>query len=62
MRGEEIMSGAQRIHDAEFLTERAKAHGIGMWDSIVVEVQNLLHECSKGMQGLPPSPSFIFHM
>jgi aspartyl-tRNA synthetase len=30
MRGEEIMSGAQRIHDAEFLTERAKVHGIGM--------------------------------
>ncbi|VDM19417.1 unnamed protein product [Hydatigera taeniaeformis] len=28
MRGEEIMSGAQRIHDPEFLTERAKAHGI----------------------------------
>jgi len=29
MRGEEIMSGAQRIHDAEFLTERAKHHNIG---------------------------------
>ncbi|KAF0292280.1 Aspartate--tRNA ligase, cytoplasmic [Amphibalanus amphitrite] len=28
MRGEEILSGAQRIHDAEFLTERAKHHGI----------------------------------
>ena len=28
MRGEEILSGAQRIHDPEFLTERAKAHGI----------------------------------
>lgn len=30
MRGEEIMSGAQRIHDAEFLTERAKVHGIDL--------------------------------
>lgn len=30
MRGEEILSGAQRIHDPEFLTERAKHHGIGM--------------------------------
>ena len=29
MRGEEILSGAQRIHDANFLTERAKHHGIG---------------------------------
>ena len=29
MRGEEILSGAQRIHDPEYLTERAKFHGIG---------------------------------
>lgn len=29
MRGEEIISGAQRIHDADLLTERAKHHGIG---------------------------------
>ena len=29
MRGEEILSGAQRIHDPELLTERAKLHGIG---------------------------------
>lgn len=29
MRGEEIMSGAQRIHDPELLTERAKHHEIG---------------------------------
>merc|ERR1719326_271767 len=28
MRGEEILSGAQRIHDPNFLTERAKHHGI----------------------------------
>jgi len=28
MRGEEILSGAQRIHDPTFLTERAKHHGI----------------------------------
>ncbi|XP_003384922.2 PREDICTED: aspartate--tRNA ligase, cytoplasmic-like [Amphimedon queenslandica] len=30
MRGEEIMSGAQRIHDPEFLTERATHHGIDL--------------------------------
>lgn len=30
MRGEEILSGAQRIHDPEFLTERAKVHGIDL--------------------------------
>uniref|UniRef100_A0A1L8DRH9 Aspartate--tRNA ligase, cytoplasmic n=1 Tax=Nyssomyia neivai TaxID=330878 RepID=A0A1L8DRH9_9DIPT len=28
MRGEEILSGAQRIHDPEYLTERAKHHNI----------------------------------
>lgn len=28
IRGEEILSGAQRIHDPEFLTQRAKHHGI----------------------------------
>lgn len=35
MRGEEIMSGAQRIHDPELLTERAKHHGISkfLWVS-----------------------------
>jgi len=30
MRGEEILSGAQRIHDPNFLTERAKHHGISI--------------------------------
>lgn len=30
MRGEEILSGAQRVHDAELLTERAKHHGIDL--------------------------------
>jgi len=29
MRGEEILSGAQRIHDPDFLAERATHHGIG---------------------------------
>ena len=29
MRGEEILSGAQRIHDPEFLTKRAVEHGCG---------------------------------
>jgi len=30
MRGEEILSGAQRIHDADLLTERALHHGINL--------------------------------
>ncbi len=30
MRGEEILSGAQRIHDAAFLEERAKLHGVDL--------------------------------
>ena len=29
MRGEEILSGAQRIHDPQLLTERALIHEIG---------------------------------
>ena len=29
MRGEEVLSGAQRIHDAAMLTERALHHNIG---------------------------------
>ena len=29
MRGEEILSGAQRIHDPQLLTERARHHNIG---------------------------------
>jgi len=32
MRGEEILSGAQRIHDPDYLTERAKVHGINLED------------------------------
>lgn len=28
MRGEEIVSGAQRVHDSELLIERAKAHNV----------------------------------
>lgn len=31
MRGEEILSGAQRIHDPDYLMERAKHHQIGEW-------------------------------
>jgi len=30
MRGEEILSGAQRIHDSTLLTERAKHHQINI--------------------------------
>uniref|UniRef100_A0A8C0H829 Aspartate--tRNA ligase, cytoplasmic n=1 Tax=Chelonoidis abingdonii TaxID=106734 RepID=A0A8C0H829_CHEAB len=30
MRGEEILSGAQRIHDPELLTERAQHHGVDL--------------------------------
>lgn len=29
MRGEEILSGAQRIHDSDYLIERAKHHQVG---------------------------------
>lgn len=41
MRGEEILSGAQRIHDPQLLTDRALHHGIGkqlkyIWESIYI--------------------------
>lgn len=36
MRGEEILSGAQRIHDPEFLIERAKHHEIGKLSCIEI--------------------------
>ena len=36
MRGEEILSGAQRIHDPQLLTERAKLHGISKYQSSFV--------------------------
>jgi len=40
MRGEEILSGAQRIHDPDFLAERATHHGIGKHMAIT-----LVHCC-----------------
>lgn len=40
MRGEEIMSGAQRIHDPELLTSRAKEHGIGKFHNTFMYSQN----------------------
>ena len=30
MRGEEMLSGAQRIHDSELLAKKAKEHDIGL--------------------------------
>jgi len=37
MRGEEILSGAQRIHDPNYLTERATHHGIGLFIQQLLE-------------------------
>lgn len=42
MRGEEILSGAQRIHDPDFLTERAKHHGIGIQYTLLIASHRLL--------------------
>jgi len=44
MRGEEILSGAQRIHDPELLTERAKAHGIAL-DTIQSYIDSFTFGC-----------------
>uniref|UniRef100_H2YQ13 Aspartate--tRNA ligase, cytoplasmic n=2 Tax=Ciona savignyi TaxID=51511 RepID=H2YQ13_CIOSA len=44
MRGEEILSGAQRIHDPEFLSERAKAHGIDL-KTIAAYIDSFRYGC-----------------
>lgn len=44
MRGEEILSGAQRIHDAEFLIERAKHHSIEL-EKIQAYIDSFKYGC-----------------
>ncbi|GMS90097.1 hypothetical protein PENTCL1PPCAC_12272, partial [Pristionchus entomophagus] len=44
MRGEEILSGAQRIHDPVFLAERAKHHGIVL-DQIQSYIDSFKYGC-----------------
>ena len=44
MRGEEILSGAQRIHDADFLVERAKVHNIPI-DTIQSYIDSFKYGC-----------------
>lgn len=44
MRGEEIMSGAQRIHDPEFLTKRATHHGVDI-DKIKAYIDAFRYGC-----------------
>jgi nondiscriminating aspartyl-tRNA synthetase len=44
MRGEEILSGAQRIHNPEYLTERAKLHGIEI-DTIAAYIDSFRYGC-----------------
>jgi len=44
MRGEEILSGAQRIHNADFLIERAKLHGVAL-DTIASYIDSFRYGC-----------------
>jgi len=44
MRGEEILSGAQRIHNAEFLMERAKLHGVEL-NTIASYIDSFRYGC-----------------
>jgi len=44
MRGEEILSGAQRIHDPEFLIARAKIHGVEL-DTITSYIDSFRYGC-----------------
>jgi len=44
MRGEEILSGAQRIHDAKFLEERARLHGVEL-NTISAYIDSFRYGC-----------------
>merc|ERR1719356_173712 len=44
MRGEEILSGAQRIHNTEFLIERAKHHGVEL-NTIASYIDSFRYGC-----------------
>merc|ERR1719499_1265866 len=44
MRGEEILSGAQRIHNPQFLIERAKLHGVAL-DTIASYIDSFRYGC-----------------
>jgi len=44
MRGEEILSGAQRIHDPEFLSQRATDHGIDL-KTIAAYIDSFKYGC-----------------
>ncbi|KAG8035649.1 hypothetical protein G9C98_001077 [Cotesia typhae] len=50
IRGEEILSGAQRIHDPVFLTERAKHHGVDI-EKIKSYVESFEYGCSPHAGG-----------
>ncbi|KAB0792316.1 hypothetical protein PPYR_14275 [Photinus pyralis] len=50
MRGEEVMSGAQRVHDPQLLTERAKHHGIDV-SKIAAYIDSFKYGCSPHAGG-----------
>ncbi|KAI1717612.1 tRNA synthetases class II (D, K and n) domain-containing protein [Ditylenchus destructor] len=50
MRGEEILSGAQRVHDPKLLTERAKVHGIDL-EKIRAYIDAFKYGCSPHAGG-----------
>jgi len=50
LRGEEIMSGAQRVHDPEFLTKRAKANKIPV-DTLASYIESFRHGTSPHAGG-----------
>ena len=46
MRGQEILSGGQRVHDPEFLEERARSNGI--------EISTIQPYIDSFKRGVPP--------
>lgn len=58
MRGEEILSGAQRIHDPELLTERARHHGLGKYE--LWPLLDLMYKCEfLFVPGILHSPALL---
>jgi len=51
MRGEEILSGAQRIHNTEYLIERAKLHGIEL-ETISSYIDSFRYGCPPHAGGV----------
>ena len=61
MRGEEILSGAQRIHDPKFLEERARVHEISEYHPFHIPVisQSTVYHASLSSAAIETIQAYI---